>query len=208
MFDLSGKADGIVRNKKDGKLYILEHKTASAVDDGYIGRILIDWQVALYAKALSKELGEPIVGVVYDILIKPAIRMRQGEDDFEFEARRAASKTGNIKRKVAETNDEFLNRLYENITEENFIRKAILFDDVLTMEFTRDLFEVSQEIGHCKCFYKNTGSCLKYGVCPYMNLCKNRGFLDGLEDEYELRRPHEELSETTVKEGEKTCSTK
>lgn len=196
MFDLAGKADGLVRNKADGRLYILEHKTASSVDDGYLGRIEIDWQVALYARALSYELGEPVVGVVYDILVKPLIRMRQGEDDAEFEARRAASKTGNIKRKVAETNEEFIERLNETIGDANFIRQVVMFDEVLTNEFEHEIFEVSKDIGNCKCFYKNTGSCNKFGVCPYMDLCRNRGCLNGLEDKYEMRVPHEELSET------------
>lgn len=202
LLDVCGKVDGVVRLKSDGKLYILEHKTASIVDEGYLDRVEIDWQIALYAMEMSRILEEPVVGAIYDILIKPGIRMKQGETDEEFEARKAQSKTGKIKRKEAETEYEFECRLEETINELNFVRKIVLFEKDRMKEFMEEFWSVTKDITQCNCFYKNTGSCNKYGVCPYMKLCINNGSTEGLEDVYETRRAHEELSIGTTEQKE------
>ncbi len=66
-FRIAGKVDGVVRCH-DG-LYLLEHKTASTVDASYLDKLWTDTQIALYCYYL-RELGYPIVGVIYNVLLK------------------------------------------------------------------------------------------------------------------------------------------
>lgn len=183
-FCLGGKIDGLVRSKQDGKLYILEHKTARSCNDGYIDRVSIDFQTALYAMAVEEAMGEKVAGVIYDVLVKSGLEMKQGETDEEFEARKAAAKQpGRIKRKEVETEAEFEIRLSENITGKNFIRVAVDFDDEQRLELSEEIWAIASDIENCTCFYKCTGNCLKYGVCPFMSLCKAHGEVSRLSQE-------------------------
>lgn len=200
-FECAGKVDGIIRDRY-GRLFILEHKTASRIDDGYVARIQIDTQIMLYASAVERVLGEPVIGAVYDILVKPRIIWNDGETDEEFEARKAAAKCpSRCKRKEADTQDTFRTRLNEAVTDDNFRREIIEFNADRMDEFMREIWTVSQDMGECSCYYKNTGSCTRYGVCPYMALCQHNGNLDGL-DGFTIRRPHEELSEEITEQEE------
>lgn len=182
-FCLGGKIDCLVRDNEDGSLYILEHKTARSVNEGYIGRVSIDAQTALYAMAVESALREPVHGVIYDVLVKPQLKMSKGETDEEYEARKAASKTGRIKRKEAESNDEFLIRLKANMTDENFVRVYVSFDDERREELSEEIWAIASDIENCRCFYKCTGNCLKYGVCPFMSICKAHGEISNLTPE-------------------------
>jgi ATP-dependent exoDNAse (exonuclease V) beta subunit len=91
-FRLAGKIDAIA--KQNGERFIVEHKTASQVDESYIERRQLDMQTRLYILANQ---GPPICGAIHNILVKPSIRQWQ------------ASKS----RKVAETNEHFRERLLE-----------------------------------------------------------------------------------------------
>ena len=86
-FTMAGKVDGIVR--LDGEVYLAEHKTASSLTGDYLDRLWTDTQIALYSFYL-RELGYPVVGVIYNILLKARLQQRVGETEAEFEARRAA----------------------------------------------------------------------------------------------------------------------
>lgn len=180
-FYLGGKIDGLVRTKADGGLYILEHKTAKSCSEGYIGRVSINAQTALYAMAVEEARHEKVAGVIYDVLVKSQLKMSVGESEEEFEARKAAAKCpSRCKRKEAETEDEFLARLKENITDENFVRIVVPFDDEQRRELSEEIWAVALDIENCRCFYKCTGNCLKYGTCPYMALCKAHGEISNL----------------------------
>ena len=78
-FTLAGRVDGIVR--QDGKYFLLEHKTASQIDSGYLERLWTDFQIHLYAWYVEKALGWRISGVIYNILAKTKLRQRQGETE-------------------------------------------------------------------------------------------------------------------------------
>ena len=195
-----GKVDGIVRSRNDGKLYILEHKTASIVDDAYIQKIRFDTQISLYAAAITKELGEPVAGAIYDILIKPAIRRKGEESEEEFEARKAEllakSKTGktSAKRQLGETIEEFGRRCEEAVTDANFRREIVLFDTGQVDEMLNELWAIAADIRTCKVFYKCTGNCSKFGICPFMTACRAGGKIDQFPELYTQSELHEELS--------------
>lgn len=205
-FQLCGKADGIVL--MDGEHYILEHKTCANISQEYLDRILIDTQIALYANAISRQLGVKVVGAIYDILEKPQIRMKKGETESEFEARRAEliakSKTGKTtaQRKMPESAQEFGDRLREAITESNFHREIVKFDDETMMEHCAEVWKIAEDIRRGS-LYKNTGSCSTFGCpCKYLNLCRCKGDLSKCEGLYEFRRAHEELSKETAMQTE------
>lgn len=197
-FMLSGKVDGLVR--MDGELFILEHKTAAAIDDAYIGRILIDSQIAIYANAISQVLHEPVKGAIYDILVKPKIRYKEPETEEAFEARKAEllakSKTGKTtaKRQEGESIDEYKDRLREDITSENFRREIVIFSSDDLTEHLNEVWHIGKELLH-PVIFRNTGNCMKYGrACPYLPLCREHGCIDKCSGLYEEKAPHEELS--------------
>ncbi len=198
-FSLSGKVDGLVR-MNNGELWILEHKTTSAIDDAYIGRILIDSQIAIYANAISQVLKEPVAGAIYDILVKPRTKFKEGETEEQFEARKAEllakSKTGKTtaKRQERETIEQYKERLNEDITDENFRREIVYFSKDDLNEHLSEVWDIGQALRH-PCIFRNTGNCAKYGKpCPYLPLCREHGCLDKCSGLYETKAPHEELS--------------
>jgi hypothetical protein len=113
-FVMAGKADAIVQ-RSDG-MYLLEHKTAASIDSNYLDKLWTDTQIALYCYYL-RELGYPIVGVIYNVLLKSRLKQSKGETQEEYEARHAElaakNKSGKstAKRQMPETNEEFQGRL-------------------------------------------------------------------------------------------------
>lgn len=174
-----GKADGIVKRKSDGKYFILEHKTAAIVDDDYIEQKQIDSQTMTYAVFLSEAIGIQISGAIHDIITKQKIRLKKGE-----------------------TEEEFCKRLIDDVTEDNFTRIIVEFDKQELADFVIGLNHATDDLCHCDSYYKCTGQCIgRYGACEYLPLCRNKCDLCGLEELYDVRKPHEEISNETL-EGE------
>ncbi len=195
---LRGKVDGLVRY--DGALFILEHKTTSKCDGAYIDRILIDSQIATYACAISRVYGEKVEGAIYDILVKPQTRYKEGETDEQFEARKAAliakSKTGTSKaqKQERETPEQFRERVLADITADSFRREIVRFNAEDLRDHQRELWGIAKAM-QTPMIFKNTGNCTKFSGCPYLNLCRAKGDLAACEGIYEHRRAHEELTE-------------
>ena len=195
---LRGKVDGLVRYK--GELFILEHKTTSKCDGAYIDRILIDSQIATYASAIESVIREPVAGAIYDILVKPQTRFKEGETDEEFEARKAAliakSKTGTSKtqKQERETPEQFRERVLADISPDNFRREIVRFEAGDLRDHQVELWHIAKAM-HKPAIFKNTGNCTKFSGCPYLNLCRAKGDLACCEGIYEHRRAHEELTE-------------
>lgn len=200
-FMLSGKVDGLVR-MNNGELYILEHKTTSAIDNAYIDRIMIDSQISIYANAISYVLNEPVVGAIYDILVKPKTRFKEGESEEAFEARKAEllakSKTGKTtaKRQERESIEDYKARVNADITDENFRREIVHFSDEDLREHLEEVWDIGKALIH-PVIFRNTGNCSKYGkACPYLPLCREHGCVERCEGLYEEKPPFEELTIT------------
>lgn len=180
--DLTGKVDGIVRNKKTGKYYILEHKTASIVDESFVAQKQLDSQTKFYALMMTGVLGEKIDGAIHDILIKQKIRQKKGEPD-----------------------EDFCERLKVDVTADNFQRIQIDFDydKDIWEDYGNELDGRVTDLWNCRNFYKCTGSCIgRYGACEYMPLCLRGGLTEDIQGQYEVKRPHEEISEQTIGEAQ------
>ena len=198
LFDHSGKIDGLVQDTNCTYL-ILEHKTTSDINDAYRKRILIDAQICEYAIAIERMMGITIAGAIYDVAEKPRIKMKLGETDEEFEARKAEllakSKTGKTtaKKQEPETGEEFKARVMAALKPESFQRFTVLFGIEQKKEIMTEMWSISQDMKTPK-IYKNTGMCSKTGMeCPYLDLCSAKGDLSMCEGKYESRKVNEEL---------------
>ena len=201
-FRIAGKVDGIVRCH-DG-LYLLEHKTASTVDASYLDKLWTDTQIALYCYYL-RELGYPIVGVIYNVLLKSRLKQGKGETQEEYEVRHAElaakNKSGKstAKRQMPETDEEFQTRLTEWYSRpEAFHREFIyLSEDRLAM-LQDEVWEITQQYLDARRRGKwllNTSNCFSYQrPCEYLAYCQS-GFNPNVADNlYEIALPNEELS--------------
>lgn len=183
---LHGYFDAIIKNRHDDKIYVIEHKTTGMLNDSYLDRAKIDWQLMIYILACTTVYGR-CDGVIYDVISKPKHSMSLGETDEEFEERKAASKTGRIKRKEAETKEQFISRMQASFSEKSFTRDTITIEPV---EYGIRIAELAwvlndmREINNPIRYYKCTGNCLKFGACPYMPLCSGKVTLDNLGDKF------------------------
>lgn len=179
-FSLSGKLDALLRHKETGKLYILDHKTASSPSPEYFEKVAFDNQMTFYAILLDglyhdsesfrfkynlpdpefdeRGLFVPIVGgVIYDVLSKPAIRVKKGESD-----------------------EDFLDRYEKELREGDYFTRYRLDYTREDAEYRYDrslaliplLNSISQG-GNIQA-YPNTSACLMYSGCPYFGICKKR----------------------------------
>lgn len=63
----------------DGKVCLIEYKTASQLGDTYFNRLKIDFQTRNYAALLNKKHNKKIEKIIYRIIKKPGIRIKQNE---------------------------------------------------------------------------------------------------------------------------------
>ena len=205
-FVLSGKVDGIVQ-KEDGSYWLLEHKTASSVDGDYVSRLWTDFQVILYSYYVREALGIPVSGVIYNVLQKPKLVQSVGETEEEFTERHAAlaakNKSGksSAKQKLPESDDDFQSRLATWFAEKDaFLRVELLFDVDDYEVLQSELWELTQQYLDARrrdAWYQNTGFCFNYHrPCSYYAICSGKNNPLVIENEYEHRAPHQELSES------------
>ena len=204
-FQLAGKVDGVVRDKDTGHLWLLEHKTAALIDGAYLEKLWTDMQIHLYAMYMEKELGEPIAGVVYNILTKCRKRQRVEESEADYQARYEAlcakNKNGksSAKRHLAESDENFRARLAEYYAQpETFHRERIYIDRGQVDELRAELWELTQaylDARRLGQWYRNTSQCFNYGrPCPYYPLCSSSDNPNVRDNLYEHRPVNEELS--------------
>ena len=201
-FRIAGKADAIVQCH-DG-MYLLEHKTAASIDANYLDKLWTDTQIALYSHYL-RELGYPIVGVIYNVLLKTRLKQRAGESEAEFEVRRAElaakNKSGksSAKRQLPETDEAFQARLAEWYAHPDaFHREFIYLSEERLAMLQDEVWEITQQYLDAKRRGKwllNTSNCFSFQrPCEYLAYCQS-GFNPNVADNlYEIALPHEELS--------------
>lgn len=201
-FVMAGKADAIVR-RSDG-MYLLEHKTASTIDASYLDKLWTDTQIALYSHYL-RQLGYPIVGVLYNVLLKSRLQQKSGETEAEYEARclelAAKNKSGRTtaKRQLPESDEEFQARLSQWYARpESFHREQVFLSEDRLAMLQEEVWEITQQYLDARRRGKwllNTSNCFSYQrPCEYLPYCQS-GFNPNVADNlYEIRPPHEELA--------------
>jgi len=198
-----GKADGIVRVGKE--LYLLEHKTASSLDGNYLDKLWTDTQIALYCHYL-RQSGFPIVGVIYNVLLKARLEPRQGETEEEFQLRREAlaakNKTGRstAKRQEPETDLDFAARLAEWYRKpEAFHRERIYLSEERLRLLQEEVWEIARQTMESQqrgTWLLNTSYCFSFQRrCDYLPLCQS-GFNENVRANlFDIVPAHEELAE-------------
>ncbi len=206
-FIMRGKVDALL--EFNGRYFIIEHKTASSIDGGYIERLPMDFQVMLYSDYLSQAMNIKIAGVLYNVVGKAQIKQGMGETEEQFLERRAdliaKSKTGKstAKRKVAEPDDEFQARLAAKYREKDMFHRDLLYfytDQFKTLhaevwELTQQLL-VARRTGR---WYMNTDYCFHYNrSCAYFPICRSGENPNVIENKYRRIEAHPELEENAT----------
>lgn len=175
---LCGTIDKVV--KKDGKLYLVEHKTSS--DDAtpgsdYWRRLALDTQVSNYYIG-ARQAGFDVLGCLYDVAVKPAIRPLKATP----EDKRKFTKTGQLyanQRDRDETPDEYGQRILAGVSEhpnDYFVRGEVSRLAEALDRARRDVWEIAytmevqMEAGMAP---RNTRACrgIGGGLCEYFDVC-------------------------------------
>ena len=206
-FELRGKVDGLAQLKQTGELFILEHKSAAQITGSYIERLPSDFQINLYAMALSRFLKRKISGVIYSVTRKANLKQSEGETEEQFEIRKAEliekSKTGksSAKRKMPETDEEFRERLVGKYQDqEMYYREVLYLSDEDAARTSSELWDITKLILAAKrdnTWIPNWDNCFKFGnqPCMYWSLCRSNNNPIVKENLFEVRPPHSELSQ-------------
>jgi hypothetical protein len=208
-FVFSGKADAILSG--DGALTLRERKTTSlAVDGSYIDRLTMDLQTTAYCALVEEATGDRVSDISYEVFQRCLLRMKEGETEEEFEARKAEleakSKTGKpskANRKTPETQEEFMGRVrawHREASRITIIPLAVNADDKARSK--QVLWDVGQEMLDAhrnNRWTQNVAGCMSnYGKCPYWSICVSRDSDTVINCEYRHKAAHNELVEEPV----------
>lgn len=149
-----------------GDWWILETKTAapSTVSADYFERVRIDSQVSGYMHGAKQITGSFPRGIVYNVIKKPAIRLKSGESYQAFQQRVYHEYTKLAKEKQYFTREELIvgtTRLEEWLHDTTQL-VGMLKDKIVNKD---------------KWWHKNTGNCrANYGTCDYLPACVARAY--------------------------------
>jgi len=156
-----GKVDGLVILKKDvegfkaGDLLLLEHKSASKIDEAYFERLQLDSQLLLYSLYLSRMWGAPIAGTLFNVIQKPSLRQKKSESEAEYHQRL---------------------RLEMNWPE-LYHRRLLRFPEIRLQEIQKELWDAKNVIAKARqegVFTMNSSACFDYHrKCDYWSLCSS-----------------------------------
>ena len=197
----AGKLDVLVRRKSDGRLIIIEHKTAGAYSkadeagSAYWTKLSMDTQLAFYTDCVRNISGEmPLV--MYDVILKTRsaplksrARKKKDETPGEFEMRKAAD---------CETLSQYHARLTNTYVEEARVRYFRKEVNITGQELETKLGEINQvihQIENNEIRIRNTSACSSYGsTCEFMGVCTGLEQLD--DSKFEKKETaHEELQQ-------------
>lgn len=156
-----GKSDAYVFHKGYEKNFLYELKTSGDPSrEAYKHKLELDKQINSNLIAM-KEAGFEPAGVIYDIIWKPAIKLKKDR-----------------KTMPDETIPEFYQRIfecYQKEPEKYFERLMVFRSDKDFAEYKLDVVEQFGHIHRCYergRFYRNTNSCEKFGkLCQFFNPC-------------------------------------
>jgi hypothetical protein len=178
----SGKID-IAAIAKDGKIWIMDHKTVSRFEDKYVNSFRLNRQMQTYLMAVRcdpvlKNLGRTIGGIIPNIIRKPSLRKKETEGD-----------------------DVFLKRVKDDILsrpEEYFYSDMIVYEDDVNKRFESAEWPIVREMRNPnRLIYPNFSQCYNFGRCPFYAICTNEPGHQSLYMKKTTR--HEELTKEAIK---------
>lgn len=183
---LAGKIDAIVRDTRDGRILVVEHKTSSEdISPGseYWRRLRMDGQVSVYYEG-ARSLGFDVAGCLYDVIHKPTIRPLLATP----EESRKYKKDGTLyaaQRDQDETPEEFRARLVESIAEKPeayFARGEVVRLEAEMSDALFDIWQLGQQIRESELADRaprNPDACVRFGrTCPFFGVCTGTESLD------------------------------
>lgn len=207
-FVMAGKMDALLG--KDGGTWLGEHKTAARIDQAYLERLWMDFQIHLYSAYEEQITGRRVDGVLYNVLTKAKLKQAEGETEEAFKVRHAelcaSNKSGKstAKRQMPESDEDFAKRLAEKYREPGmFHREPLILSRDRVKSVLAEVWELTQALliahrGGITSFYQNTGDCWKYNKpCPYWALCLSENSPNVQANLYEHKPAHEELNAST-----------
>lgn len=221
-WQLAGKIDVIIRDRRDGLVYLVEHKTSSEdVSPGsdYVKRLKMDGQVSTYFEG-GRLLGYDIAGCIYDVLCKPKHELRQvpeldehgNKQVFDSEGNRVRTAQGKwrqtpdsaqgfVLKSREETLDEFTARVGEAVALEPdayFARPMVVRLEAELNESLTDTWELAQGLQYDEVkgrYPRNPDSCVSFGrTCPYFAVCCGEASVDDQRLFARTDQVHSELS--------------
>ena len=197
-FVLAGKIDRIVEYPQHpGECWILEKKTATTIDADYLERLWIDFQNHLYAHAARVMWNLNVIGVLYDVIQKPGLKLGEGESEEEYYVRRELlllkSKTGKTtaKRQMREEPEAYHKRLDEwyadtealksdgiyRVRPDRFHRQRMEVTPVQIRKIQEELWDLTKQYLDSQArgyFAMNTDSCFRWNnPCVYWKACRS-----------------------------------
>ena len=175
---LKGKIDGVI--EKDGKTFLVEHKTTSVYGEDYLHGLLWDEQSTNYLYAHNKMLedgtieGKSADGVFYVIVEKNTLKKFTAT---AIEDRKYNQKTGELYKNQHdhnETDEEFIVRVREWYKEKPRVHTHFVYrtpPDIA--ERVQDMNLIIKDMVACEreeTFYRNPSAC-KIFRCPYSPKC-------------------------------------
>jgi hypothetical protein len=180
-WDLDGVIDAIVRERRTGKVFIVEHKTSGediAPGSTYWQKLRLDSQVSTYLIG-AKSLGYEAEGCIYDVIGKPKQKPSEAKK---------------------ETPDDFRARLVEVVQAEPnrwFQRDVVVR---LQSEIDEFLFETWQQAQTLHAAHvagiapRNTDSCFKFNnACDFWPVCSGIASLEDATRYVQNDNKHPEL---------------
>jgi len=202
----TGQIDKVARNKKTGRLAVIDHKTSSEDIDDLSSQYwesvnYIDPQTAGYRAALEEEFGEE-VDIFYDVIkkegskgpkMKSVVRKRKDETQEDFEMRKADN---------LESWDEYGARIADLYLENDqwyqFQQVVKTKDDM--NDWRREFIADAGAIQHCidsGVYPKVTFACGRRDQrCEYVTVCAKINSLDS-DDFKDKGARHPELTENS-----------
>lgn len=164
---LTGTIDGYT--EVDGDLWLVEHKTSSDFSQPYFDAASISWQVYGYmlgARSLTKRWPK---GIIYNVLLKSALRQKVKETKEEFHARIAAQYTD------PETGPAMFRRVRIILPKrqlEGYLDGLKIVTDLIAGSVLRWETYSNKEDARNMLFWPNTGFCIRgHTTCQFLGTC-------------------------------------
>ena len=177
-YQIMGKIDGIAR--ENGHLWIIEHKTTSAISNQYKKGLTLDAQSILYVDAMERVFNEPVQGVIYNVLLKSVPHKPALLKNGKLSTDKRQVTTAELYRKAIAENflsetdySEFIAFL-ESSQRSFFYREYLTFTKSDREQWRNELWDIAKDIRQCELndrFYRNTSQCCAMRTCQYFDIC-------------------------------------
>lgn len=199
-WQLAGKCDAILR-LRDGRIAVLEHKTSSedcSPGSTYRRRLVMNGQVSQYYDG-ADSLGYPVDLVLYDILVKPALRPLKASENLK---RKKDGTPYANQREFDETPQDYLDRValdMETCASEYFHHVEVPRFTGEREAYRFDVWQRARMMADCERLGRhprNDDSCFSHGKtpCEYWDVCTDQASIEDPTRYRRLTNVHPELS--------------